>query len=118
MPVDSSMKSLLRTVGVSLLWMTVLAAQARPTLPAGTARVAGVVVDQAGAPVAGAIVNVRGEKNEEGPRVTTGADGRFLFDALPAVPVRIEVDKTGTRGGAYGRKRQDGSGIPLTPGTA
>src|SRR5262245_14283557 len=113
------MHQLIRVLGASLLGMSVLAAQgAQNILPTGTARVSGVVVDQAtGAAVAGAAVSALGERREAGPRTTTGPDGRFVLEMLPALPVRIEVSKPASGNGAYGRKRRNGTGIPLTPGT-
>lgn len=64
-----------------------------PPAPA-TAAFEGVIRDRtSGEPLAGVTVSVRGEGDEgtEPRSVTTGADGRFVFDALPPGPIAIEL---------------------------
>ena len=62
----------------------------------GTARVNGVVVDQAGKPVAGAKVTLMVPDRNEGPAaVTTDAKGRFAFGGLRTGQWNIDVEKEG-----------------------
>jgi outer membrane receptor protein involved in Fe transport len=57
-------------------------------------RIAGVVLDQTGAPVEGAEVSLRVEDGPE-RRVRTGADGRFAFEGVVARTARLAVSARG-----------------------
>ncbi|HEX8137995.1 MAG TPA: TonB-dependent receptor [Pyrinomonadaceae bacterium] len=61
---------------------------------AQTLRIEGEVFDQAGAPVKGARVTVRAESSVLA-ELTTGGDGRFVFEALPRKPLKLRVTARG-----------------------
>ena len=72
--------------------------------------VTGVVVDEAGRPVQGAVVALRGNRESGmffGPMVQTGDDGRFSFAALDRG--KYEVHVTRSVGSAYDRGVQFGN---------
>ena len=69
-----------------------LAFNLRPTTLEGT-----VVDQETNAPIAGAAVSVRGDQDGSGPVATTGEDGRYALNDLPAeAVVTIDSDQYGT----------------------
>jgi hypothetical protein len=96
-----------------------------PVAPTGL--IVGRVVDAAGRPVSGAIVDV-GIGGRLPPRVPpppaaiesvpllTGPDGFFVFRDLPLGSITVTVTKSGYSEGSYGRRRPGGPAqpVPLT----
>ena len=91
----------------------------------GTGLIVGRVVDAAGRPVSGAIVDVgiggtrrqppappRPDAIESVP-VLTGQDGFFVFRDLPLGSLTVTAAKPGYAEGAYGRRRPGGPAQPL-----
>jgi hypothetical protein len=75
-------------------------ARATPEVDDGGATLAGVVRDERGAPVAGAVVHVRSQWIQRLPRrreglVVTGADGRFALQNLQTKPHDVAVAAAG-----------------------
>jgi protocatechuate 3,4-dioxygenase beta subunit len=62
-------------------------------------KLAGRVLGKDGKPVAGAQIYVRGDAQPNG-NATTGADGRFAFDAVCAGPVTVTANMKGNYGSA------------------
>ncbi len=100
--------------------------------PAGTALLAGRVVDDAGAPIASAIVSidramVSGTGPARGPAsqaristpVLTDSQGRFFFRDLAAGSYNLTATKPGWLSGAFGRARPEGGvqAVTLFDGT-
>ena len=65
------------------------------TLMMGSAQLAGIVRDPAGAIVAGAQVRALTTSGEQLSATTSDANGRYSFNGLPEGEVRIEVSQTG-----------------------
>lgn len=68
-------------------------------------RIEGTVRDDAGNPVAGAVVKIDGKRRSGDQEAwsgtaTTGADGKYTVDAVPPGTFVAKVDATDTRGGA------------------
>jgi hypothetical protein len=68
---------------------------AGPAMAQTTGVISGVVFDQAGSPVEGAIVKVSGEMIPAGRTVTTPASGRYAFTFLAPGVYVVEVTKQG-----------------------
>ncbi|MEO7191035.1 MAG: carboxypeptidase-like regulatory domain-containing protein [Vicinamibacterales bacterium] len=84
--------------------------------PANTATVAGVVVDDngTGAPIARAVVVLRGADVQPAMLVVADDTGRFVFGNLPAGSFVVTASKSGYLTMSYGQKTAgQGSGLPL-----
>ncbi len=73
-----------------------------------TAVILGRVVQSGGGPVAGAVVTLQGSSSQQPERVMTDAQGRFVFNDLPAGRFTLRATKAGWVEGAYGRVRPEG----------
>ena len=85
--------------------------------PVGTATLSGTIVTDEQTPRG--VRNVRVELSGEGQpiqRVFTDASGKFVFDRLPAGRYTLVVTKPGYVRTAYGAKRADRPGTPITIG--
>jgi hypothetical protein len=119
---------------VALALATILAQSQLPGLPQAAPRsalVVGQVIDAStGAPVSGALVEVRMQASlapppnpftrlaapaqlTQTPRVLTGSDGRFVFRRLPKGNFMLTAMKPGYLNGAYGRRRPGGDSQAL-----
>jgi hypothetical protein len=98
-------------LSISILAAATLSAQQQPR---PTALIVGHVVDgNSGAPISGAILTLARSSPAVGFRVGTDADGGFVFTGLTAGVYGLTVDKPGYAQGAYGRRRPDGTLMPL-----
>jgi hypothetical protein len=82
------LKRLLTTVAMCALAASVAFAQ-------DTGSVSGIVLDQNGSVVAGAVVKITGDQMPAGRTVTTGDNGMYQFPALLPGRYTVTVDKTG-----------------------
>ena len=87
--------------------------------------ITGQVVDPSGRPVSAAVVTLSGtgvsaapgggrSGQAPPPRILTGADGRFVFDNLPAGRFGVAATKAGYADGSYGRRRPGGTAQQIT----
>lgn len=85
------------------------------TAPAGTARLAGLVVDAANAstPLRRVILTLTGAELPHGRAVISDDDGRFVFDRLPAGRYQLSATKPAYVAAAYGARRPGQPGVPL-----
>jgi uncharacterized protein (DUF2141 family) len=83
--------------------------------PAGTARLAGVVLDTAPdpQPVRRAILTLTGTELPRGRTAISDDDGRFTFEQLPAGRYMLAATKPAYLPGAYGASRPGRPGVPL-----
>lgn len=90
---------------------------ARPTVPAGTASIAGrIVATDTGRPLKRARVVVAGGASGDAVRpytATTDDQGRYKVSALPSGTYSITATKTGFVDAAFGQRRALGSGTPI-----
>lgn len=80
---------------IALGWLAVVAPARAQTTTTGEVR--GVVVDPAGAPVAGAIVNLRGPELQGTAEDVTGADGSYEIGNLPPGLYTLTVTQAGAK---------------------
>jgi len=103
------------------LLATILAAGAPVAGQAGRGVIAGRVVDAVtGEPVRAAVVTVDAAARPAGfpgarttPGFLTDAQGRFIFDNLPAGSFTLHVEKNGFLYGAFGERRPQGPTQPI-----
>lgn len=98
-----------------------------PSLPTGTGRITGVVTTLEGAPVAEATVTL-GSHDHYSPNVpssnyqerstVSGRNGRFVFEEVPVIPVKLSARAHGFAEGVYGQAGAgfEGTPIQLNPG--
>jgi hypothetical protein len=87
----------LLALGVLAPGVTALVAPAARAQAPTTGSVRGVVVDAGGAPVAGAIVRLRGPALQGAVAAVTGADGSYELDNLPSGLYALTVTQAGAR---------------------
>lgn len=88
-------RSVFAVIALMILAVTVPAPLQAQGDSAGTASVAGIVRDQAGDPIQQATVAVKNEASGSVRSATTGADGRFTIDNLPAGVYSVDVAASG-----------------------
>jgi len=103
-----------------LLTVLVLGGQAQPGAPAqppppGTGLIVGRVVDGGtGRPIPGAIVALGADTGAaSSPRAMTNANGQFVFRKVAKGSYAVNATKVGYVDGSYGRRRPQGSSMPL-----
>ena len=84
-------------------------------MPTGTASIAGAIVSEETSPqpIRRAVVTVSGD-NGFSRSTLTDDRGRFQIDGLPAARVNLSANKPGYVRSAYGAKRYDRPGTPIT----
>jgi hypothetical protein len=90
-------------------------AQRTATAPAGSARIAGVVVDTSTPPqpLRRVLVTLQGAGLPDGRTTISDDEGRFAFDALPAGRFTLAGTRPAFLPGSYGSVRPGRPGVPL-----
>jgi hypothetical protein len=85
------------------------------TAPAGTARIAGIVVeaDPTATTIRRAILTLTGAELPRGRTTISDDQGRFVFEQLPAGRFTLTSTKVAYIAGAYGATRPGRPGVPL-----